>query len=197
MKLVDDYHLAPALGDLDGDGDLDLLVGTWNKDIRYFRNQGTPKEPKWVEEAALAIATPRTSLVSPVLADADGDGDLDLFVGTAAGGIVFYRNDGTAKNAKFSLVSEKLGDLAPGRRSRPAFTDLTGDGVPDLLVGRESGGAILYRNTGTQRAPRFVEDKALALTLPPISTPLAIDLNGDGRLEIMAGTVGGGLVYWR
>ena len=197
MKLVDDFHLAPALGDLDGDGDLDLLVGTWNKDIRYFRNQGTSKEPKWVEDEALAIKPPRASLVSPVLADADGDADLDLFIGTATGAIVFYRNDGTAKSAKFVLVSERLGDLAPGRRSRPTLADLTGDGVPDLLVGRESGGAVFYRNAGTARAPRFAEEAIASITLPPLSTPLAIDLNGDGKLEIVAGTGGGGLVYWR
>ena len=121
---------------------------------------------------------------------------MDLFVGTATGAIAFYRNDGTAKNAKFTLVSERLGELAPGRRSRPTLADLTGDGVPDLLVGRESGGAIFYRNAGTQRAPRFVEERPLTLTLPPLSTPLAIDLNGDGRPEIVSGTGGGGLVYW-
>ena len=46
LKLVDAFHLAPALGDLDGDGDLDLLVGTWNQDVRYFRNQGTAREAR-------------------------------------------------------------------------------------------------------------------------------------------------------
>ena len=197
MKLVDDFHLAPTLGDLDGDGDLDLLVGTWNKDIRYFKNQGSAKEPKWVEDEALAIKPPRASLVSPVLTDADADGDLDLLVGTATGAIVFYRNDGSAKSAKFVLVSEKFGELAPGRRSRPTLADLTGDGVPDLLVGRESGGTVFYRNAGTVRAPRFVEEASSSLTMPPLSTPLAIDLNGDGRPEILSGTGGGGLVYWR
>ncbi|HXT71919.1 MAG TPA: VCBS repeat-containing protein [Vicinamibacterales bacterium] len=197
LKLVDDFHLAPTLGDLDGDGDLDLLVGTWNKDIRYFRNQGTSRQPTWVEDPALTIKPPRTSLASPLLADADGDGDLDLLIGTATGAIVFYRNDGTPKNAKFTMATERLGDLSPGRRSRPAFADFTGDGIPDLLVGRESGGAALYRNAGTLRAPRFIEDASISLALPPISTPLAVDLDGDGRIELVAGAAGGGLIYHR
>jgi hypothetical protein len=197
LKVFDAFHLAPTLGDLDGDGDLDMLVGTWNQDIRYFRNQGTAREARFVEEPALAIKPPKTSLVSPVLADIDADGDLDLFVGTATGAIVFYRNDGTAKAAKFVAVSDRLNDLSPGRRSRPAVVDLTGDGLPDLLVGRESGGVVLYRNAGTRMAPRFVEDSTFTIALPPISTPLAIDLDDDRRVEVLSGTVSGGLVMWR
>ncbi len=197
LTLMNAYHLAPTLGDLDNDGDLDLLVGTWNQGIRYFRNQGTAREAKFVEDAAAAITPPRASLVSPVLADLDGDGDVDLLVGTATGAIVHYRNDATTKGARFVLVTERLGDLSPGRRSRPAVADLTGDGLADLLVGRESGGMVLYRNAGTKSAPRFVEDPAFALPLPPLSTPLAIDLDGNGRVELLAGTVSGGLVMWR
>ena len=197
LKVFDAFHLAPTLGDLDGDGDLDMLVGTWNQDIRYFRNQGTAREARFVEDPALAIKPPKTSLVSPVLADIDADGDLDLFVGTATGAIVFYRNDGSAKAAKFVVVSDRLNDLSPGRRSRPAVVDLTGDGVLDLLVGRESGGAVLYRNAGTRTAPRFAEDATLRLALPPISTPLAIDLDDDRRVEVLSGTVSGGLVMWK
>jgi hypothetical protein len=193
LKLVDAFHLAPTLGDLDGDGDLDLLVGTWNQGIRYFRNQGTAKDARFVEDPAAAVTPPHASLVSPVLADLDGDRDLDLLVGSATGAIAHYRNDGTPKGAKFVLVSEHLGDLAPGRRSRPALVDLTGDGLIDLLVGRESGGAVLYRNAGTPAAARFVEDPSVIVTLPPMSTPLVIDLNGDGRLELISGTVSGGL----
>jgi len=197
LKLVDAFHLAPTLGDLDGDGDLDLLVGTWNQDIRYFRNQGTAREPRFVEEPGLAIKPPKTSLVSPVLADVDADGDLDLLVGTATGAIVFYRNDGTTKAAKFTLVTDRLNDLNPGRRSRPALVDVTGDGMPDLLVGRESGGVALYRNAGTRTAPRFVEDASFTLALPPISTPVAVDLDGAGRPVVVSGGVSGGLVIWK
>jgi hypothetical protein len=197
LKLVDAFHLAPTLGDLDGDRDLDLLVGTWNQDIRYFRNQGTPKEAKFVEDPALAIKPPRASLASPTLADLDGDGDLDLLVGTATGAILHYRNDGTARSAKFVLVSEKLGDLSPGRRSRVTVTDLTGDGLVDLLVGRETGGIVMYRNAGTKSAPRFVEDSSFTLPLPPMSTPLLVDFDGDGKVEVLSGVVSGGLVYWK
>ena len=201
LKLVDAFHLAPALGDLDGDGDLDLLVGTWNQDIRYFRNTGTPQAPTFTEEPSLAIAPPKVTLASPTLFDIDGDRDLDLFVGTATGTIVFYRNDGTAKSARFTLVSERMDDIRVERRSHVTFADLNSDKLPDLIAGRESDGIVAFRNAGTTRAPKFVEDKTLlnggSLPLPPLSTPLAIDLNGDGRIEILAGTVSGGLVYWR
>ena len=197
LKLLDAYHLAPALGDLDGDGDLDLLLGTWNQDVRYFRNQGTAREARWVEEPALAIKPPRASLASPMLADIDGDRDLDLFIGTATGAIVFYRNDGTAKTAKWTLVTERFGDIAAGRRSRPAMVDMDADGALDLLVGREEGGVAFYRNAGGRAALRFVADPTLTWPLPPMSTPLAVDLDGDGKPEILSGTVSGGLVYWK
>ena len=197
MKLVDAYHLAPALGDLDGDGDLDLLVGTWNQDVKYFRNDGTSKDAKWVAQPALDIKPPRASLSSPVLADVDGDKDLDVFIGTATGAVLFYRNDGSPKAARWTLVSEKFSDIAAGRRSRPAFVDVDGDGVLDLLMGKEEGGVTLYRNRGTRTAARFAEDPGFALPLPPLSTPIGVDLDGDGKIEIVSGGVSGGLTYWK
>ena len=194
-KIVDAYHLAPALGDLDGDGDLDLLVGTWNQDVRFFRNQGTRQAPKWVEEPDAAIRPPRASMSAPALADLDGDKDLDLLVGQATGAIVFYRNDGSVKSPKFTLVSERIDDLRPGRRASPALVDLDGDGLLDLVAGRETGGVAVYRNNGTRAAPKFVERDGLALPLPPSSSPVFADLDGDKRLDVLSGTASGGLVF--
>ena len=74
---------------------------------------------------------------------------------------------------------------------------MTGDGLLDLVVGRESGGLVLYRNTGTRTAPRFVEDRALTAPLPPMSSPVLVDLDGDGLLDVLSGTVSGGLVLYR
>ena len=194
-KIVDAYHLAPALGDLDGDGDLELLVGTWNQDVRFFRNQGTRQAPKWVEEPDAAIRPPRASMSAPALADLDGDKDLDLLVGQATGAIVFYRNDGSVKAPKFTLVSERIDDLRPGRRASPALVDLDGDGLLDLVAGRETGGVAVYRNNGTRAAPKFVERDGLALPLPPSSSPVFADLDGDKRLDVLSGTASGGLVF--
>jgi hypothetical protein len=197
LKPFDGFHFAPALGDLDGDGDLDLLLGTWNQDIRFFRNQGTAREPKWIEEPGNAIHPARVSSATPALADIDGDRDLDLFVGQATGAVTFYRNDGTVKAPKFTLVSERLDAVHGGRRSAPALVDLDGDGVLDLVVGREAGGAGVYRNAGTKTSPKFVERPDVKLPLPPTSAPVFADLTGDGVPDLISGTVSGGLVFLR
>ncbi len=197
LKLTDALHLAPALGDLDADGDPDLLVGTWNQGILFFRNTGTARAPVWTAEPASAIVPSRASFATPVLADIDGDKDLDLFAGQASGAIVFYRNTGSAKSPRFELVSERVDDLRPGRRTSPALVDVDGDGRLDLVVGREEPGAAVYRNAGSAASPKFVEMKDVTVPVPTMATPAFGDLDGDGRLDLVAGTYSGGVVFLR
>jgi hypothetical protein len=197
LRLVDAYNLAPAFADLDADGDLDMVLGTWNQDVLYVRNDGTAREANWVLDQASTIKPPRVSHAAPALGDIDGDGDLDLFLGQANGAIVFYRNAGTPKAPRFELVSDRQDDLKAGRRSVPQLVDLDGDGRLDLIVGRESGGLVAYRNAGSAAAPRFVEAPALALDLPPGSAPVFADLTGDGVPDLVAGTTSGGLRFYR
>jgi hypothetical protein len=191
------YNLAPALGDLDADGDADLLLGTWNADILYFRNEGTPREPRWIQDTALTIRAERVTNAVPALADIDGDGDLDLFVGEANGEVNFVRNEGTPSAPRFVVASDRLDDIDVGRRSAPAVVDLDGDGLLDLGIGREQGGIAFYRNAGTRGNPRFVPHEGPTLSLPPISTPMFVDLDGDGVPDVVSGSVGGGFVFYR
>ena len=197
LRLADAIHFAPAFGDLDADGDPDLLVGTWNQGILVFRNTGSARTPAWTADPGATILPPRASFATPVLADIDADKDLDLFAGQASGAIVFYRNTGSTKSPRFELVSERIDDLRPGRRTSPALVDVDGDRRLDLVVGREEPGAAIYRNTGSATSPKFVEMKDVTLPLPTMATPVFGDLDGDGRLDLLAGTYSGGVVFLR
>jgi uncharacterized protein (DUF2141 family) len=78
---------APALTDLDGDGDLDLLVGSESDGLALYRNDGSPLVARFVRDPAFQADVP--VLAVPAAGDLDGDGDVDLLVGGAGGGVVY------------------------------------------------------------------------------------------------------------
>ncbi|HYN07963.1 MAG TPA: VCBS repeat-containing protein [Vicinamibacterales bacterium] len=197
LRLTEAYHLAPAFGDLDGDGDADMLLGTWNHDILLFRNTGAAGASRWKLDEPATIRPPKASHSTPALVDIDGDRDLDMFVGQANGSVLFYRNAGTPKAPRFDIVTGALDELRAGRRSVPSLADIDGDGRIDLIVGRESGGASVYRNAGSGAALRFVESRELAIALPAGAAPAFGDINGDGKLDLVSGTLSGGVVFYR
>ncbi len=141
-------NAAPALGDLDGDGDLDLVVGQASGEVSLFWNTGTRARPVFARATeTLVEKTARDA--APALGDVDGDGRLDLVVGTQPGAVVWFRNRGTAVQPAFAAPQPLLPDdpdapLPPG--TAPALGDVDGDGDADVLVGEASGGFLLYRN---------------------------------------------------
>ena len=189
------FHYAPALGDIDKDGDADLLLGTWNEGVHVYRNEGGRQEPRFVRDTAATIRFERGSNFTPTLADIDGDGDLDVLVGEASGELNLVRNTGSATSPVFKVESENYQAVDSGRRSHPALADLDGDGDLDLLMGHENSGAVYYRNDGNAREPRFVKAE-MNIALPPAAAPAFVDLNGDGKLELITGSLSGGLTYW-
>ena len=197
IPLLTLYHYAPALGDLDGDGDLDMLVGTWNRGVALYLNEGTRAEPEFVLQDTTYVRLTRGSNSSPALTDIDDDGDLDLFIGESSGELNFYRNVGTPQAPSFDLVSDRFGGIDAGRRSFPAFADVDGDGDDDLLLGREQGGVLLYRREGSPADvdPVFVLDSTFTLLLPNYSTPSLVDIDADGDLDVFSGGLGGGLIF--
>ncbi len=186
------YHYAPAIADLNDDGLPDMLLGTWNDGVAYYR--GTESGFELVERGFVQLT--RGSHTTPALIDIDGDGDLDLFVGETSGTINFYRNVGSRSRPDFELVSDEYLNIDVGRRSVPAFLDVDGDGDYDMVVGSESNGLVFFRNTGTVHEPIFEEVTSLTDMIPILATPAFADLDGDGAIDLLVGGHGGGLRYF-
>ncbi len=190
------FNYAPALGDLDGDGRPDMMLGTWRNVLAWYRNTGAAGASRFELADSAVVTLTRGSNATPALADVDGDGDLDLFVGEGSGSINFYRNDGTRQHPRFALVSDEYAGVSGGRRSAPALLDIDGDGDLDLLVANENGDVKLYRNGGTRTAPDFRLDQSFVLQGSFNAIPAVADMDGDGTPELLLGGSGGGVEVW-
>ena len=187
------YHLLPAFGDLDGDGDMDAILGTWEDALRLYRNTSTDGsiDLELVDSAVVTLSRGRNA--TPTLGDLDGDGDLDLIVGESSGTLNQFENIGTPTDPVFTLVSDEMGDIDVGRRSLPVLLDLDDDGDLDLVVGSESSGLHLFLNAGSPTVPEWVVRGTLPIDDFGFAAPAFLDLDGDGDDDILLGGGRGGL----
>jgi hypothetical protein len=151
---------AVAAADWDGDGDVDLVIGNIDGALFWVENKGGKKlafaPPQPLNAAGRAIKM-NGGDAGPFFADWDGDGKLDLLVGSGSGEVQFFQNIGTPQKPELAapvmLVSanKEPGPDGPARsclRSKPAVADWNGDGLPDLLVGD-----FTSMNVGGKRTP--------------------------------------------
>jgi hypothetical protein len=187
---VSQQYAAVALGDLDADGDLDVLVGQVDGSIVGINNTGSPFVPAWTFHDAWN-QTIGTDYAVPALADIDGDGDLDLFIGDMDGITYAWENVGTRHSHSWSANSSwDVPDIGSG--ASPEFGDLDGDGDLDALVGSDWGETYGINNTGTSTSPVWTVTPAWdGLYTNAVSDPAIGDLDGDGDLDHLIGRMQG------
>ncbi|MGN8226898.1 FG-GAP repeat domain-containing protein [Gracilimonas sp. BCB1] len=194
LDLPTAYHYAPVLADLNGDGLDDLLLGNWKGKIALFINTGNG----FKQEKETVAELERGSNAVPTLADIDGDGDLDLLVGESGGGLQLFRNTGSKDNPEFSFEKDAFPDVEVQHRSAPAFYDIDGDGDLDLFMGSKIEGILFFENTGSPSQPEFTKKRMpFEAATAQLSAPHFVDFDGDGIAEIVIGTRGGGLLFYK
>ncbi|MEO1280093.1 MAG: VCBS repeat-containing protein, partial [Planctomycetota bacterium] len=152
---------APTFADIDGDGDLDALVGKRDGTLNYFENTGSTTNP--VYEPQTGAGNPFNGIgvgyySAPTFADIDGDGDLDAVVGESNGTLNYFENTGSATNPVYEQqtgADNPFNGIDVGSFSAPTLADIDGDGDLDAVVGERYGSLYYFENTGSTNNPVY------------------------------------------
>lgn len=200
----------PAFGDLDGDGDDDMVIGNLEGELHYFQNVAASGAPANFIMAPNPITVAQGTLldvgqnVTPQIVDLDDDGLNDLAIGELNGNVNFYRNTGTTASFEFTHIADTLGGVVA-----TSLLGIQGKCVPfffknsndewELLLGTETGQINHYNNISGNLNGTFnlVTADFEGIREGERSAPFMSDLNDDGLNDLLVGNVGGGLgIYY-
>ncbi|HVS00715.1 MAG TPA: VCBS repeat-containing protein [Thermoanaerobaculia bacterium] len=183
--LRDPVLATPAIGDVDGDGNLEVVFGALDHHLYVVDGATGANEPGWPKDMRDTVFS------SAALHDIDGDGRLDIIVGADShqegppinssdgGCLQVLRYDGTSVSGFPKCIDQVVS-------SSPAVGDIDGDGQPEIVHGTGS-----FWPNGTERVYAWKCDGSavpgwpVAIQGQVITSPALANLDADAALEVV------------
>lgn len=206
--------------DLDNDSLKDMLVAPFAtvgedfNNIHFYKNTSDNcsnvfnyVKNRFIADMSIDVGTASTVCFF----DADKDGLTDIISGndlyynsnqtSAFSRLAWFRNTGTAQQPVFELITDDWNGLSGITQLSlaPAFGDLDGDNDDDLLLGNSDGTLIYYQNTAGAGNPcvfTFASPAYQGIDIGSNSIPQIVDVNRDGKNDILIGERTGVLNYY-
>ncbi|CAM9276194.1 unnamed protein product, partial [Ectocarpus fasciculatus] len=199
-------YATPSFGDIDADGDLDLILGDLDGSIQLYYNHGNATAPDFDSSpstesifASIGVA----NYAQPILGDFNGDGLLDLVV-ASPGRISTFINIGNSTSPRFTASNPDYAfthwfDHIANTSSylyKLSASDYDGDGDLDIIVGVTAEQSICslfyYENTGDKYTPLFVDQTKNMFGYSAVRVPgfggcgaFGADIDGDGDRDLV------------
>ncbi|HLO71389.1 MAG TPA: T9SS type A sorting domain-containing protein [Flavipsychrobacter sp.] len=211
--------------DIDNDGNKDLaftprMDGTENyKCIVYYKNKGTNATPDFSYVTDTLLMGDMIDIgegSQPLVYDYNKDGKPDIFItsdgyyqtssSSLRARIHYYENTSTGTTTSYKLMdTDFMGYWSKNTTgAKMAFGDIDGDGLDDLLMGKNDGTISYYRNTATSANVKpvynlelILNDQYGTLDVGDYAAPFIYDINGDGKNDIVCGAQMGKLYYFK
>jgi hypothetical protein len=198
----------PTFGDLDGDGDEDMILARENGNYMYFQNTGTTGNAVFASPIQPMLSSTgdvinEETLSFPQLFDLDNDGLLDLIIGKRSGKLVFFKNTGTNSNFSFTKINDHLGNVnvatsvSPDGYAAPHF--FRENGITSLFLGAFDGKLHYFKNIDGKLAVdssfTIHSNNFLDIDANGYSSFYVNDIDNDGYLNLFVGTDLGGVLH--
>ena len=213
-------YSVPSFVDWNNDNLQDLIVGEGggfqDAKVRIYLNVGTESNPQFLkhfyaQSNGIDLTCPASGCMGcfPRVVYWDADLRKDLLMGQANGKVKLFLNIGTDEKPTFDggtfLQVGPFGekeDIDVGNRATPSAVDWNNDGNKDLIAGAYDARIHIFTNEGTDTEPNFVietfaqEDGKDLLVPGGRASPVILDLDADGRKDILAGNTNGELLFY-